>query len=76
MSHTAESDLERSQLRRGVRGGGFVALRDGRTVELGEAQIRATVPEGEEPQIGDRVGVTPDARRALLYDAAEGTLLA
>jgi len=46
------------------------------TVELGEAQTRATVPEGEEPQIGDRVGVTPDARRALLYDAAEGTLLA
>ncbi len=45
------------------------------TVEIGGVQLRATVPEGDEPQPGDRVGLAPDARRALLYDAATGSLL-
>jgi len=45
------------------------------TVEIGGVQLRATVPEGDEPRLGDRVGLAPDARRALLYDVATGSLL-
>jgi multiple sugar transport system ATP-binding protein len=37
--------------------------------------IQAMVPEGTEPQIGERVGVTHQVARSLLYSADSGDLL-
>ncbi len=45
------------------------------TVDLGSTQVRGTVEEGFEPAQGDTVALTPTARRVLLFDRAEGTLI-
>ena len=37
--------------------------------------LQATVAEGSEPKIGERVWVRPDMRRALLYRKADGELI-
>jgi multiple sugar transport system ATP-binding protein len=45
------------------------------TVDLGSTQVRGTVEEGSEPAQGDTVALTPTARRVLLFDRADGTLI-
>lgn len=41
----------------------------------GGVTLQATVPEGSEPTVGDRVWVRPDMRRALLYQRSDGELI-
>ncbi len=41
------------------------------TVESGDRQLRAVLPEGLEPQVGDPLGLRPQTDRVLLYRADE-----
>jgi multiple sugar transport system ATP-binding protein len=45
------------------------------SVEVGDATVAATVPEGSEPEIGAEVWLTPRPGRALLYRAGDGELV-
>ena len=46
------------------------------TVELaGGTTMQATVPEGQEPEIGALVRLTPEPGRVLLYRADDGELI-
>ena len=45
------------------------------SVEGGGLTVQATVPEGREPAVGERVWVTPDPRRALLYRKRDRVLV-
>ena len=45
------------------------------TVDVGGVMIKATIPEGDEPNPGDTVSLAPSSRRVLLYDKESGALL-
>jgi multiple sugar transport system ATP-binding protein len=45
------------------------------TVDVGGVMIKATIPEGDEPNPGDTVTLAPSSRRVLLYDKESGALL-
>jgi multiple sugar transport system ATP-binding protein len=45
------------------------------TVDVGGTQIKATIDEGSEPDVGATVAIAPNSRRTLLYDRATGELL-
>ncbi len=45
------------------------------TVDVGGVMIKATIPEGDEPNPGDAVSLIPSFRRVLLYDKESGELL-
>lgn len=46
-------------------------------VECGDGlSVKATVPEGEEPAVGERVWAVPDPARSLVYRASDGELVA
>ena len=46
------------------------------SVETGGQIVKAVVPEGEEPRIGESVWVTPQNSRALVYRQLDGLLVA
>ncbi len=46
------------------------------SVETALQVVQAVVPDGDEPQIGERVWVTPQHARALVYRRADGLLVA
>jgi len=46
------------------------------SVEIGELTVQAVVPEGEEPDPGAAVWLTPQHSRALIYRQADGILVA
>jgi len=46
------------------------------SVETGGQIVKAVVPEGEEPRIGESAWMTPQHHRALVYRQADGLLVA
>ncbi len=44
-------------------------------LEAGEFSVQVTVPDGDEPAVGDRAYVVPDADRSLLYRKDDGELV-
>jgi multiple sugar transport system ATP-binding protein len=46
------------------------------SVETGGQIVKAVVPEGEEPRIGESVWMTPQNSRALVYRQIDGLLVA
>jgi len=46
------------------------------SVEIGEMTVQAVVPEGEEPDAGAAVWLTPQHSRTLVYRQADGILVA